>query len=361
MLQSIITGSGSYLPNKIVPNSSFEQITFFDENREPLVKSTSEIIQKFADITEITERRYIEDDSVMNSDLAAEAGKLAIENAGIDKEELDYIIVAHNFGNIDSDERQVRITPSISALTKQKLGIKNTQCKPYDMVFGCPGWNEGVILADQFIKAGIAKKILVIGSETLSRSVDPFDRNCMIFSDGAAGVVLEGREKSDEPIGILNHYTRSDNGEEVFYLTTDKSLNPEYVGSKANIRMRGRKIYEYALKYVPQAIKKVIDDAGYTITDINKVLLHQANAKMDHAMLQRLFRLYGLPISSIPEGIAPMTIQKFGNSSVATIPTMYDMMAKGNFLNQTFKSNDLVIFASVGAGMNINAILYRMP
>ena len=123
--------------------------------------------------------------------------------------------------------------------------------------------------------------------------------------------------------------------------------------------MKGRKVYEYALTYVPQAVKKVIDDAGYTISDINKVLIHQANAKMDHAILERVFKLYNL--NDIPEGIAPMTIQKFGNSSVATIPTMYDMMVKGNFLNQTLNSNDLVVFASVGAGMNINAILYRMP
>lgn len=360
MLKSIIIGSGSYLPKKIVPNSSFEGITFYDENREPITKPTPEIIQKFADITEITERRYVDDPNVMNSDLAAEVGRLAVEDAGIDKEELDYIIVAHNFGDIDANERQVRILPSISALTKHKMGIKNLQCRPYDMTFGCPGWNEGMILADQLLKARIAKKILVIGSETLSRTVDPYDRNCMIFSDGAAGVVLESREINEE-IGVLNHYTRSDNGDEVGYLITDTSLNPDYIGSKANIRMRGRKIYEYALTYVPQVIKKVIDEAGYSITDINKVLIHQANAKMDHAMLQRVFKLYGLGVNSIPEGIAPMTIQKFGNSSVATIPTMYDMMIKGNFLNQSLNSKDLVIFASVGAGMNINAILYRMP
>ncbi|MDR1877262.1 MAG: ketoacyl-ACP synthase III [Flavobacteriaceae bacterium] len=358
MLQSIITGSGSYLPKKIVSNNSFEEVTFYDENREPITKPTQEIIQKFADITEIVERRYVDDDNMMNSDLSAEVGRLAIENAGIDKEELDYIIVAHNFGNIDAYERQVRIMPSISALTKHKLGIKNILCKPYDMTFGCPGWNEGMILADQLLKAKIAKKILVIGSETLSRSVDPYDRNCMIFSDGAAGVVLESRE-TDKEVGILNHFTRSDNGEEVLYLTTDTSLNPDYKGSKANIRMRGRKIYEYALTCVPQAIKKVIDSAGYTLTDINKVLIHQANAKMDHAILQRVFKLYG--VKAIPEGFAPMTIQKFGNSSVATIPTMYDMIVKGNFPNQTLSSGDLVIFASVGAGMNINAILYKMP
>lgn len=360
MLQSIITGSGSYLPKKIVPNSSFEGVIFYDENRQPITKPTPEVIQKFADITEITERRYVDNDDIMNSDMATEVGRLAILDAGINKEDLDYIIVAHNFGEIDAHERQIRIMPSISALTKHKLGVKNILCKPYDMNFGCPGWNEGMILADQFIKAGIAKKILVVGSETLSRSVDPFDRNCMIFSDGAAGVVLEAKE-SEAPVGILNHYTRSDNGEEISYLDTDTSLNPNYVGSKVNIRMKGRKIYEYALTHVPQAIKNVIDNSGYDIKDINKVLIHQANAKMDHAMLNRLFKLYGLSAKDIPEGIAPMTIQKFGNSSVATIPTMYDMMVKGNFENQTLNSGDLVIFASVGAGMNINAILYKMP
>ncbi len=348
------------MPKKIVSNSSFEGITFYDENREPITKPTPEIIKKFADITEITERRYVDDPAIMNSDMAAEVGELAIEKAGIDREELDYVIVAHNFGEIDTNERQIRIMPSISALTKHKLNIKNTKCRPYDMTFGCPGWNEGLILADQLIKSGQAKKALVIGSETLSRSVDPFDRNCMIFSDGAGGVVLEARE-GDKPVGILNYETRCDNGDEVYYLSTDTSLNPDYTGSKVNIRMRGRKIYEYALTYVPPVIKSVIDNAGYTISDINKVLIHQANAKMDHAMLQRVFKLYGLNVSSIPEGIAPMTIQKFGNSSVATIPTMYDMMVKGNFLNQTLNSGDLVIFASVGAGMNINAILYRMP
>ncbi|MDR2121799.1 MAG: ketoacyl-ACP synthase III [Flavobacteriaceae bacterium] len=360
MLQSIIIGSGSYLPKKIVPNSNFEEVTFYDDNRNPITKPTPEIIQKFADITEIAERRYVDDPNILNSDLAAEVGRLAIEDAGIDKEELDYVIVAHNFGDIDAQERRVRVMPSISALTKYKLGIKNTQCRPYDMNFGCPGWNEGVILADQLIKAKVAKKILVVGSETLSRTVDPYDRNCMIFADGAAAVVLEGREVA-EKAGILNHYTRSDNGDEIHYLTTDASLNPNYDGSKANIRMNGRKIYEYALTHVPPLIKKVIDDAGYTITDINKVLIHQANAKMDHAMLQRVFKLYGLGIDSIPEGIAPMTIQKLGNSSVATIPTMYDLIVKGNFLNQTLKSGDLVVFASVGAGMNINSILYKVP
>ena len=361
MLQSIITGSGSYLPKKIVPNSEFENVVFYDEDGIPMAnKSTSEIIEKFADITEITERRYVDSDEIMNSDLAAEVARLAIDDAGIDKEELDYVIAAHNFGDIDVATKRVRIMPSISALIKYKLGIKNDQCRPYDMIFGCPGWNEGVILADMLIQSKNAKKILIVGSETLSRTVDPFDRNSMIFSDGAGAVVLEARE-TDKRVGILRHCTQSDNGDETFYLKMDASLNPEYQVSNANIRMNGRRIYEYALTHVPVAMKNIIDEEGLTINDINKMLIHQANAKMDYAILQRLFKLYDLTIEDIPEGFAPMTIQKFGNSSVATIPTMYDMIVKGNFENQAFKSGDNVIFASVGAGMNINAILYRIP
>ncbi|MDR3273294.1 MAG: ketoacyl-ACP synthase III [Flavobacteriaceae bacterium] len=361
MLQSIITGSGSYLPKKTVSNSEFEDIVFYDEDYTPIAnKSTSEIIEKFVDITEITERRYVDNDGIMNSDLAAEAARFAIEDAGVNKEELDYVIVAHNFGDIDAAEKRVRLVPSLSALTKFKLGIKNSRCRPYDMIFGCPGWNEGMILADQLLKSGNAKKILVVGSETLSRTVDPFDRNSMIFSDGAGAVVVEARETNNR-VGVLQHCTQSDNGIETFYLKMDVSLNPEYKVSNANISMNGRKIYEYALTYVPAAMKTIIDEEGLTITDIDKVLIHQANAKMDYAILQRLFKLYGLKSEDIPEGFAPMTIQKFGNSSVATIPTMYDMISKGNFENQSFKSGDRVIFASVGSGMNINAILYRIP
>ena len=136
-------------------------------------------------------------------------------------------------------------------------------------------------------------------------------------------------------------------------LKKDEDRRPLY------IRMHGRKIYEYALKNVPDAIKETIDKAGLTLDDIDKILIHQANAKMDYAMISRLHKLYGK--TDYDHGIAPMTIQELGNSSVATIPTMFDLIIKGEMKGQRFTEKGNIVFASVGAGMNINAIVYRFP
>ncbi|GEM51547.1 3-oxoacyl-ACP synthase [Empedobacter brevis NBRC 14943 = ATCC 43319] len=354
MINSVITGSGHYLPNRIVTNDDFVNHEFFDDNGNRLEKSGEEITRKFEEITEIRERRYVEDD-LLNSDIATEAAKIAIEKAGINPEELDYVICAHNFGDIDAVARQIDIMPSMSAKVKHKLGIKNLKCKPYDMTFGCPGWIESLILAHQFIQAKIAKKILVIGSDTLSRAVDPHDRTAMIFADGAGAVVLEAKE-AEVQYGIINHATLSYNGDEMNYLVNGTSLNPDYVGSIKNINMKGRKVYEFVLKNVPPAIKQLLDDSDLTITDINKILLHQANAKMDHAMIERLYKLYGI---EIPENVDPMTVQFLGNTSVATVPTMFNLIKENNLAPHQFHANDKIIMASVGASMNINAVIYQ--
>ncbi|APD08034.1 beta-ketoacyl-[acyl-carrier-protein] synthase III [Flavobacteriaceae bacterium UJ101] len=354
--RTVIKGSGSYLPENIIQNKDFLNHTFYTEEGTLFEKDNEEIIEKFESITEIRERRYVSDD-MMNSDMATIAAKRAIEDAKIDIEELDYIIFAHNYGNVTVEKHQTDILPSLSARVKHNLGIKNRKCIPYDMNFGCPGWIQGMILMDQLGKANIVNKALVIGSETLSRITDPHDRNAMIFADGAGAVVIEMENSTDK--GIINYATISDMGEELNFITNDKSVNPDYEGSDVNISMKGRKVYEYVLKNVPYAIKEVIDTAGLTYTDISKFLIHQANAKMDHAILQRLERLYGIKGDGCTNDVMPMTIQTLGNSSVATVPTMYDLMMKGQLEGQTIKENEYMIFASVGAGMNINAFLYK--
>lgn len=357
MLNTIITGSGHFLPERIIKNDFFLEYDFFGEDGQKIEKPIEETIAKFQEITEIEERRYA-DDRMYTSDLAAIAAKKALEEAGIDKEELDYVIVANNYGDIDPVYRQVDSMPSIATRVKNKLGIKNNHCRPYEMLFGCPGWIEGMILAHHLFLSGTAKKALVIGADTLSRAVDPHDRTAMIFSDGAGAVVLEAIE-SDKKEGIISYDTLCDSLDEMDYLTNDESLKSDYEGSKVNIKMRGRKVYEYALRKVPALIKRTIDKSGLDISDINKILLHQANAKMDHAMVQRLFRLYN--IKEIPEDIAPMTVQKFGNSSVATVPTMYDLISKNKLGDHKFHPGDHLVFGSVGAGMNINAVVYKIP
>ena len=120
--------------------------------------------------------------------------------------------------------------------------------------------------------------------------------------------------------------------------------------------MYGRKIYEYGLNYVPLAMKEALDKSGVPISDVKKIFIHQANEKMDEAILKRFYRLYK---SKVPAGVMPMSIHKLGNSSVATVPTLFDLVKSGKMENQEINKGDVVILASVGAGMNINAIVYR--
>jgi 3-oxoacyl-[acyl-carrier-protein] synthase-3 len=355
MPNTIIIGSGSYLPNRIIDRDYFLDSEFYAEDGQKIDKPAEETISKFVEITEIENRRFIEDD-LSNSKIGYEAAKIAIEDAKIDPETLDYIIYASNFGEVTVNG-YADFMPNMAARVKNKLGIKNRKCITYDMMFGCPGWVEAMILANHFIKAGVAKNILVVGAETLSRVTDPHDRNRMIFADGAGAVVVTATD--EENVGIIAHNTICDNGPELEYLANGPSINKDADQSRVFVRMQGRKIYEYALKNVPVAIKETIEDAGLSIEDINKVLIHQANAKMDYAMIERLHRLYD--IKEYDHAISPMTIQEFGNSSVATIPTMYDLIIKGKMEGQSFKEKGNIVMTSVGAGMNINAIVYRFP
>lgn len=348
-----ITGSGSYIPTEIVTNSDFTKHVFLNDDGSPFPLPNEVITEKFYDITGIEERRYVTD-NLLTSDIAAIAAKKAIENAGIDPETLDYIIFAHNFGNVKKGAIQTDILPSLATRVKFDLRIKNPKCVAYDMLFGCPGWVEGVIQAQAFIKAGMAKKCLVIGAETLSRVVDMHDRDSMIYSDGAGATIIEATEEEG---GILAHASATFTYDEAYYLFFGNSFNKEHDPDVRYIKMHGRKIYEFALSQVPKAMKECVDASGIDISNIKKVLIHQANEKMDEAIIQRFYKLYG---QKAPDDIMPMSIHKLGNSSVATVPTLYDLLVKGELENHKLDKGDVILFASVGAGMNVNAIVYRM-
>ncbi|MPN26702.1 3-oxoacyl-[acyl-carrier-protein] synthase 3 [bioreactor metagenome] len=198
---------------------------------------------------------------------------------------------------------------------------------------------------------------MVIGAETLSRIYDPHDRDGMLYADGAGATILEAVE-SDTPIGMLAHKTRSDTFLYSKMLYMDKSFNKDYENPEdIFIKMNGRKLYQYALENVPQAMKECLEKSGFSVGDIKKVLIHQANGKMDDAILQRFYKLYD--IEEIPEDIMPMTISYLGNTSVATLPTLYDLIVKGKISNQSISKGDIIVFASVGAGMHINAFVYK--
>jgi len=347
-----ITGTGSYIPDVIEKNENFHQHEFLNSDGS-IINSTNEvIIEKFKAITGIGERRYV-DKSLNTSDIAFYASQKAINDANIDKEELDYIIVAHNYGDIKHSIEQSDTVPSIASRVKHLLGIKKPKCVAYDILFGCPGWIEALIQANAFIKSGMAKKCLVIGAETLSRVIDKHDRDSMIYSDGAGAVVIEATNNGG---GILTHESATYALDEAHFIYFGETNNPEINDKRRYIKMYGRKIYEFALNNVPNAMKSCLDESGYDIKDVKKILIHQANEKMDEAIVKRFYKLYGL---QMPDDIMPMTIDKLGNSSVATVPTLYDMILKGQLKGHSINKGDIILFASVGAGMNINAIVYK--
>jgi len=352
MVNSIITGTGSYIPTLKIPNKHFLSHDFYGDDGVKIEKSSYDIINKLREITCINERRYVTDD-LNTSDIAFLAAEKALND--VDKESLDYIIVGQNFGDVRADNTRCNMVPSIAARVKHKLKIKNPYTVTYDVPFGCPGWLHGMILADYYIKSGDAKKVLVIGAEILSRVSDPHDVDSMIYSDGAGAALVEATEQD---VGILSHVTRSDTLENTYLLKLGKSYNPNYDGDDLFLKMDGHEVYGYALKTVPLVVKESLDKAGLSLRDIKKVLLHQANEKMDQVILKRLFRLY--KIKEIPDYIMPMTISWLGNSSVATLPTMFDLLQRGKLDNHILHSGDIVVFASVGAGMNINSMVYRM-
>jgi 3-oxoacyl-[acyl-carrier-protein] synthase-3 len=355
MSGSVISGTGCYIPSIVKKNSDFVSGKFYTENNLPINTPMTDVVEKFRLITGIQERRYAADD-VSASDMAAYAAQLAIQDAGIDAEQIDQIIVAHNYGDVQHRAIQTDTVPSLASRVKHQLGIRNSNCVPYDILFGCPGWLQGLIQADAFLKAGIAKTCLVIGTETLSRVVDVHDRDSMIFSDGAGACIIESKESGHQQ-GVLATSTRSDSMDELNYIYFDTSFDPGTDANTCYIKMKGRKVYEYALKHVPAAMKACLDKSGVPIQSLKKIFIHQANEKMDEAIVKAFYGLYGM--EKAPEFIMPMCIQWLGNSSVATIPTLYDLVRKGTVKDQELHQGDVIMFASVGAGMNINAVCYK--
>ena len=346
-----ITGTGSYVPEHIQKNSAFKAHSFYTIEGESIDTPTEIVVEKFKAITGISERRYAQKD-LTASDLGAMAAEKAILDAKIDSESLDYIICAHNFGDVKAEAIQSDIIPCLAARIKHLLKIKNPKCVAYDILFGCPGWVEGVIQAQAYIRAGMAKKCLVIGTETLSRVTDEHDRDSMIYADGAGACIVE----ASIGVGVIAHESASYTYDEVYHLFFGNSNNKSRDKNVRFIKMYGRKIYEFALNNVPSAMKACLDSSGYGIKDVKKILIHQANEKMDEAIVKRFYRLYK---TAVPEDIMPMTIHQLGNSSVATVPTLFDLIRKGQLKDHQLSKGDIIIFASVGAGMHINAIVYK--
>ena len=354
---STITGTGRYLPEVKMDNDDFLEHSFYYQGAV-MDRPTSEVIDHVETVTEIKSRRFIKPE-LQTSDIAAYAGKAAIADAKIDPEELDYIIVAHNFGDVAYKNRHSDMVPSLAARVKHKLGIKNPNAVAYDLIFGCPGWIEGLVQANYFIRSGDVNKVLVIGAEALSRIADPNDKNCLLYSDGAGAVVLEAVE-SATPTGIIGHRSRTDTfskGEMLWMDTSYKASTAE--NPTLYLKMNGRNVFRYAMTQIPVLVKELLDQKGIPLTDIRKIFIHQANGKMVKSIVQRLLDREDVQIDL--DDVLPMTVSWLGNNSVATVPILLDLIVKNDMEGHQIAPGDTIVFCSVGAGMNINAMLYRVP
>jgi 3-oxoacyl-[acyl-carrier-protein] synthase-3 len=351
-----IIGTGSYLPPTVIKNDYFLNHEFYEPSKKKITdKTNEEIIKKFYEITNIAERRYVAEGQV-TSDIATLAVEDACDSAGIDRESLDFIIVSHNFGDIQTGNVRMDALPALANKVKLKLNIKNPSCICHDIISGCPGWTQGMIVADAYIKSGFMKRGVVVGADVLSRISDPHDRDSMIYADGAGATIVEAVE-SDEPTGILCHSSRSDSVQHASLLKLGESYNPDFKGNDQFVKMIGHKLYVYAISTVPKVVKESLDKAGLHLSDVKKVFIHQANEKMDEVILSNVFKLYNEEGNVMD--IMPMSISKLGNSSTATVPTLLDLVLKGKMNGHKVDKGDYIVLCSVGAGMNINSIVYK--
>ena len=351
---TVIKGTGSVLPASIIPNNHFDNHVFYDKNGVKSSKTAAELAIKLEAITGIYERRYIPSDQD-TIPLMTEGARRAVADAGIKVNDLDGIIVAHNAGNMLPEVKAFHTIPNLAALLKNALDCTNHECFAYDILFGCPGWLQGLIQAHQAIQNGDANYVLVVGVEIISRLLDPHDMDSMILADGCGACVLSKDNSLTE--GILSYATFSHAQDDVKIIYLDKSNNSDVEGN-SYFHMNGREVYKYATQWMPKVIKKALDKAGLSIEDVDFFLFHQANAKMLDAINNYLTQLYGVE-KSILDGKVPTTVQFLGNSSVATIPTLLDMVLKNELEGYHIQKGQLVVMASVGAGMHCNAIVYR--
>ncbi len=320
-----IAGVGSYVPERVVPNAWFEE--FLDTSHEWIVQRTG-----------IHERRFAAEDQA-TSDLCMEAATKALADAGIAGEDLDLIVV----GTVTPDYP----LPSTACLLQDRLGAKDAAA--FDCNSSCTGFMTALSTGEAFIGSGRARRVLVIGGETLSRIMDLDDRgSCVIFGDGAGAVVLTPWEDCQQG-EILKSTLGSDGGGwDFIHMPAGGSRAPashESVDAHDHsIRLRGRDVYRFAVTYMSNLIKEMLEDTDPE--DLSLIVPHQVNKRIIDAALERL---------EIPEEKVLINIQHYGNTSAATVPVGLDEALRDGRIEK----GKLVVLVAFGAGLSWGASLIR--
>jgi 3-oxoacyl-[acyl-carrier-protein] synthase-3 len=321
-----ILGIGSYVPEEILTNSDLEKMV--DTTNEWIIKRTG-----------ISERRILPQDEPVSL-MAVQAAKKAISDANISADEIDLIIVSTTTPDY--------LTPTTSCIIQKETGAVNAAC--FDIVAACSGFIYGITVAKQFIDTGYYKKVLLVGSEAMSKCVDWTDRNtCVLFGDGAGAVVLG---KAEEGYGILSTYIGADGtgGDNItipclYMPAVDVERREKYEYKKA-IWQDGKEVFKFAVNVMPLATEKVIEDAGIKLEDIKYIIPHQANFRIIDSAAKKL----GVALEKIYT-----MIEKLGNLSSASIPVAMDYAYRSNRL----KKGDNLVLVGFGGGLTWGSALVR--
>lgn len=326
MIRSKIAGAGSYLPEKIMTNDDWAK----------LVDTSDEWISSR---TGIKERHFAADHEAC-SDLVVEAGRRAIEDAGLEKNDIDLIIV----GTISGDTPY----PSTANWVQKKLDMKPVPS--FDIAAACSGFLYGLIMADSLIKNGTAKNVLVAGAEIMSRVINHEDRNtCVLFGDGAGAVVLSA---TDEDKGILSTYWGADgNLGDLLKQPAGGSAIPASIDSVNRklhtVHMKGNEVFKHAVLRMQEAAMAALEQAGLTGEDVDLFIPHQANLRIIDATIKR---------AKIPIEKTFINIQNTANISAGTIPIALDQARKAGRI----KEGEILLLAAFGAGFTWGGLAIKM-
>jgi 3-oxoacyl-[acyl-carrier-protein] synthase-3 len=315
-MKAAILGVGSALPPKVVTNDDLSKVV--DTNDEWIRTRTG-----------IRERR-VTDYETSTSDLAIKAAEKALQSAGLAPEKLDLIIV----GTTSSDY----LFPSTACILQSKLGAKNAAA--FDVSAACAGFNFALTTAQQYIENGTYKNILVVGADTLSKYIDWKDRGtCVLFGDAAGAVVLTAA--SDES-GILASWLKAEGHlGDTLIMPGGGSRDPEQKKGRF-ITMDGKEVFKFAVRVLEESIKEVLKKANLEIKDIDLLIPHQANIRIVDHVTKKL---------KIPQEKVFINLQKYGNTSAASIPLALDeALAAGKI-----KKGDLIVLSGFGAGLTCGA------
>lgn len=309
MIYSRITGTGSYLPSRVVDNEEFARRL---ETSDAWIRERTGIA-----------RRHIADEKQASSDLALEASRRALDSAGLDAAQIDLIVVATSTPDY--------VFPSTACLLQAKLGAKGGAA--FDVQAVCTGFIYGLATADSFIKNGMAKRALVVGAEVFSRILDWNDRGtCVLFGDGAGAIVLS----ADSKPGIHASRLHAD-GSQAHMLSVPGNVSRGKIIGSPFLQMNGQGVFKFAVRVLEESARETVAAAGMSLEDIDWLIPHQANVRILEATARKL---------ALPREKLVVTVDHHGNTSAASVPLALDEQVRAGAI----RSGHRLLLQGVGGG-----------